>query len=201
MICKENIYRISILLYYGPIMQTRLPTELPETANFVRQVELNRTMEGVYPVSKFARLAEVLLSDEGYVTVKLEFTRSVGIASLRGKVSAKLLVECQRCLQPVETEVSGSFKFALVHSEDEFELLPEEFEPYLIEGEEQSIIDLVEDELLLSLPMVTIHEEACSDFMSKQNEEVRAAIKAEKEAENPFAVLKALKEDLNNKVN
>lgn len=179
-------------------MQTQLPTELPETANFVRQVELNRTLEGVYPLAKLPRLAEVLISDEGYVTVKLEFTRSVGIASLRGKVSAKLLVECQRCLKPVEIEVSGSFKFALVHSEDEFELLPEEFEPYLIEGEEQSIIDLVEDELLLSLPMVTIHEQACSEFMSKQNEEVRAAIEAEKQAENPFAVLKALKEDLNN---
>ncbi len=179
-------------------MQTQLPTKLPETANFVRQVELNRTLEGVYSISKFARLGEMLLSDEGYVTVKLEFTRSVGISSLRGKVSAKLLVECQRCLQPVETEVSGSFKFALVHSEEEFELLPEEFEPYMLEGEEQSIIDLVEDELLLSLPMVTIHEQACSEFMSKQNEEVRAAIEAEKQAGNPFAALKALKEDLNN---
>jgi len=51
---------------------------------------------------------------------------------------------------------------------------------------------------LLSLPMVTIHEDACSDFMSKQNEEARAAIEAEKEAEHPFAALKALKEDLNN---
>lgn len=182
-------------------MQTQLPDKLPETASFVRQVELNRTIEGVYPLSRFDRLAEVLLSNDGQVSVKLEFTRSVGIASLRGKVSAKLLVECQRCLQPVETEVSGSFKFALVHSEDEFDLLPEEFEPYLIEGEEQSIIELVEDELLLSLPMVIVHEEACSDFMSKQNEEVKAAIKAEKEAENPFAALKALKEELSNKAN
>ncbi|MBT8119871.1 MAG: DUF177 domain-containing protein [Gammaproteobacteria bacterium] len=182
-------------------MQTQLPTELPETANFVRQVELNRTIEGVYPIAKFARLGEVLLSDEGFVTVKLEFTRSVGIASLRGKVSAQLLVECQRCLKPVETEVSGSFKFALVHSEDEFDLLPEEFEPYLLEDEEQSIIDLVEDELLLSLPMVTIHQEACSEFMSNQNEAVKTAIKAEKEAENPFAALKALKEELSNKAN
>jgi len=179
-------------------MQTQLPAELPDVVNFVRQVELNRIIEGVYPISKFARLGEVLLANEGYVTVKLEFTRSVGISSLRGQVSAKLLVECQRCLDPVETEVSGSFKFALVNSEEDFELLPEEFEPYLIEGEEQSVIELVEDELLLSLPMVTIHEDACSDFMSKQNEEARAAIEAEKEAEHPFAALKALKEDLNN---
>jgi len=198
LISKENIYSLCKLLYHGRIMQTQLPAELPDVVNFVRQVELNRIIEGVYPISKFARLGEVLLANEGYVTVKLEFTRSVGISSLRGQVSAKLLVECQRCLDPVETEVSGSFKFALVNSEEDFELLPEEFEPYLIEGEEQSVIELVEDELLLSLPMVTIHEDACSDFMSKQNEEARAAIEAEKEAEHPFAALKALKEDLNN---
>jgi uncharacterized protein len=80
-------------------------------------------------------------------------------------------------------------------------LLPEEFEPYLLEDEEQSIIDLVEDELLLSLPMVTVHEEACSDYMTKQNREVKAAIEAEKEAEHPFAALKALKDDLDNKAN
>ena len=182
-------------------MQTQLPTELPDMVNFVRQVEINRTIEGVYPLSKLARLSDLLVGDEGYVNAKLEFTHSVGIASLRGTVSAKLLVECQRCLQPVETEVSGHFKFALVNSEEEFELLPEEFEPYLIEGEEQSVIELVEDELLLSLPMVTIHEDACSEFMSKQNEEVKAAIEAEKEAEHPFAALKALKDDFNNKAN
>ena len=182
-------------------MQTQVPAELPETVNFVRQVELNRTIEGVYPISKFARLSDLLLSDEGYVTAKLEFTHSVGIASLRGTVSAKLLVECQRCLKPVETEVSGHFKFALVNSEEEIELLPEEFEPYLVEGEEQSIIYLIEDELLLSLPMVTIHDENCSDYMMNQNSEIKAAIAAEKEAEHPFAALKALKDDLNNKAN
>ena len=84
-------------------MRTQLPAELPdmlpETLNFVRQVELNRTIEGVYPISKFTRLSDLLLSNEGDVTVKLEFTHSVGIASLRGAVSAKLLVECQRCLK------------------------------------------------------------------------------------------------------
>lgn len=199
------MYRLCILLYHGRIMQTQVPAELtdmlPETVNFVRQVELNRTIEGLYPLSKLARLSDVLVSNEGSVSAKLEFTHSVGIASLRGTVSAKLLVECQRCLQPVETEVSGRFKFALVNSEEEIELLPEEFEPYLLEDEEQSIIDLVEDELLLSLPMVTVHEEACSDYMTKQNREVKAAIEAEKEAEHPFAALKALKDDLDNKAN
>ncbi len=186
-------------------MQTQVPAEvtaeLPETVNFVRQVELNRTIEGFYPMSKLDRLSEASLGKEGYITAKLEFTDSVGFASLKGKVSAKLLVECQRCLEPVETELTGSFKFALVNSEEDFELLPEEFEPHLIVGEEQSLIELIEDELLLCLPMVTIHDKDCSEYMTKQNRAIQAELKVEKEAEHPFAALKALKDDLNNKVN
>ncbi len=176
-------------------MQTQLLSELPERANYARQVELKRTIEGVYPVSKLARLSEILLSNDGFVTARLEFGQCVGFACLKGRVSATLVVECQRCLNPMEIELAGRFKFALVNSEDEFELLPEELEPYLIEGEKQSIIELIEDELLLSLPMVTAHEEACSEYMSKQNRKIKAAIKAEKEASNPFAALKALKGD------
>ncbi len=182
-------------------MQTQLPVMLSESLNFARQVALNRTIEGIYPIAKLDRLSETLLSNEGHITAKLEFTNSVGFAILKGQVSAKLLVECQRCLEPVETRLSGSFKFALVNSEEDFELLPAEFEPYLVEGDEQSIVELIEDELLLCLPMVTIHDENCSGYMSKQNRKMKAEIQAEKEVEHPFAALKALKDDLNNKIN
>ena len=179
--------------------------ELPEMVKFERQVEINRTIEGIYPVAKLARLSETLFSNDGHVTAKLEFTDSVGFASLKGKVSAKILVECQRCLEPVETEISGSFKFALINSEEEIEQLPEEFEPYLVEGDEQSIVELIEDELLLCLPMVTIHDQNCSDYMTRQNSKIKAEMEADKEAarkaEHPFAALKALKEDKDNKIN
>jgi len=177
-------------------MQTQLSDMLSKSLSFVRQVELNRTIEGVYPVSKLTRLGDTLASKEGEVSVKIEFGDCVGYPCLRGSVSAKLVIECQRCLDPVETTVLGKFKFALVHDEEEFDQLPDELEPYLIEGEEQSLIDLIEDELLLSLPMVTVHEEACSDFMAIKNEAVKAKMQIEKEAEkeasNPFAALKAM---------
>jgi uncharacterized protein len=176
-----------------------MPVVLPETADFVRQVELGRTLEGVYPLSRFARLGELLLSDEGSISVKLEFGQCVGFDCLRAQVSAKLQLQCQRCLDSVETEVSGSFKFALVRNEEESELLPEELEPYLLEGDEQSIIDLVEDEMLLCLPMVTSHESDCSGYMSRQKE-IKAAIESEREvdrkASHPFAALQSLKDDL-----
>lgn len=171
-----------------------MQTQLPETLDFVRQVERNRTIEGEYPLPKFTRLCEALTSNEGTIKVKLVFGHTVGFASLKGAVSAKLLVECQRCLKPLETEVVGSFKFALVNSEEDFDLLPDELEPYILEGDEQSIIELIEDELLLSLPMVTVHDNACSEVLNKQEK----AKQAEKEASHPFAALKALKNDLSN---
>jgi len=176
-------------------MQTQLLGKLLEAVNFARQVELKRTIEGVYPISKLQRLSEALSSSEGFVSAKLEFGHCVGFACLKGEVTATLTAECQRCLKPLSTEVTGRFKFGLVNNEEESELLPEELEPLLIAGDEQSIIDLIEDELLLSLPMVTVHEEACSDYMSKQNRKVQAAMQAEKEVSNPFAALKALKGD------
>ena len=168
---------------------------LTETINFIRQVELNRIIEDDYPVSKLTRLGDSLLEKEGFVTAKLNFGKSAGFACLKGSVTATLMVECQRCLQPIATDVVGNFKFALVSSEEEFELLPEEFEPYLVEGEEQSLIDLIEDELLLSLPMVAIHSKSCSVFMAKHEQ----ALKKEKEASHPFAALKSLKGDKANK--
>ena len=171
-----------------------MQTQLPETLNFVRQVERNRTIEGEYQLSKLTRLCEALTGNEGIITARLVFGHTVGFASLKGTVSAKLLVECQRCLQPLETEVVGSFKFALVNNAEDFDLLPDELEPYLLEGEEQSMIELIEDELLLSLPMVTVHDDACSEVLNRQEK----ARQAEKEASHPFAALKALKNDLSN---
>ena len=110
-------------------MQTQLLGELLETVNFTRQVELKRTIEGVYPLSKLARLGEPLLSNEGFVTARLEFGQCVGFACLKGRVSAMLTVECQRCLTPFQTEIMGIYKFALVHSEHQIELSPDELEP------------------------------------------------------------------------
>jgi len=166
-----------------------MPKQLPETLNFLRQVERHYRFEGEVPVARFSRLCEVLHSESGRIEVKFEFGTSVGFASLKGRVKANLEVQCQRCLQAMQVELDSAFKFAFVHSEEEADELPEEFEPYLIEGEEQLMLPVLEDEILLSLPMVTMHEQPCSAFMSAHEEQVKAS----KEAAHPFAALKGLK--------
>jgi uncharacterized protein len=84
--------------------------------------------------------------------------------------------------------IESDFRFGLVTSEDEAELLPGEFEPLLVTGSEVSLPDLVEDELLLSLPIVARHEEACSELLQKHKKDEGV----QQDTYKPFAALKDL---------
>lgn len=168
-----------------------MPKQLPETANFLKQAERNVTLEGVFPLARLERLSESLNDNSGELFAELHFTSGTGHLGLHGTVEASLDLICQRCLQPMKYQVSGQFKFGLITSEKYEHKVPSDAEPYLLEGDEQSVLDILEDELLLSIPIAARHAEECSDFLQQQNEERRV----EKEKSNPFAQLKDLKID------
>ena len=168
-----------------------MPKQLPETTNFLKQAERNVTLEGVMPLAKLERLSEVLCGNSGELIAKLYFTSNKGYLGLHGKVDATLELTCQRCMEPMKHEVSGRFNLGLMTSEGFEDKLPPDVDPYLLEEDEQSVLDILEDELLLSVPIAAMHQQECSAFLQKQNKERRV----EKEKSNPFAVLKDLKID------
>lgn len=143
------------------------------------------------PLVKLERLSGSLHDNSGELFATLRFTSGTGYLGLNGTVEASLDLICQRCLQPMKHEVSGQFKFGLMTDEKYEDKVPSDAEPYLLEGDEQSVIDILEDELLLSIPIAVTHQNECSKFLQQQNEERRV----EKEKSNPFAVLKDLKID------
>ena len=165
--------------------------QLPESADFLKQAERNTCLEGRYPLARLERLATILSDTAGELHARLNFGTKAGFQCLQGTVEANLKLICQRCLEPMDRRAAGSFKFGLVLDEEEIKNLPADLEPYLIEGDEQSIIELLEDELLLSLPIAATHEEECSEFLRKHEKQKSA----EKEASSPFAVLKDMKVD------
>jgi uncharacterized protein len=165
--------------------------QLPETADFLKQAERNVSLEGDYPLARLERLSAALCDTTGVLHARLNFGSTAGFHCLQGTVEANLELTCQRCMNPMTYGVSGRFKFGLVLDEEEMQELPADLEPYLIEGDEQSIVDVLEDELLLSLPIAAMHDEECSEFLRKHNEQKQA----EKEASSPFAVLKGMKVD------
>ena len=162
--------------------------KLPERVDFLKQVERNASFEGVWPVSALERLAETICNDRGEVAARLRFGIRAGTPCLDGHVQADLELRCERCLDQVKQHIESDFRFGLITSEDEADLLPKEFEPLLVSESEQSLVELVEDELLLSLPIVARHDEECSEILQKhkQNDE------AQHETHRPFAALKDL---------
>jgi len=149
------------------------------------------SLEGGLPLARLERLGASLCDTHGDLHARLNFSSEAGFNCLQGTVEADLKLICQRCMSHMGHKVAGSFKLGLILDEEEIQTLPTDFEPYLIEGDEQSIIDLLEDELLLCLPIAVMHEEECSEFLKKHEEQKQA----EKEASSPFAVLKGMKVD------
>ena len=159
---------------------------LPRTADFLLLAENNREYEGTIPVIELGRLHDTIDSTDGDVAVSLKFGWKYGIRCLEGSVSAQLGLICQRCLEPMPADVEGRFCFALITDENELDNLPDEMEPYIIEGDKQLLDDVVVDELLISIPLVAKHTEMCVEFQS--DEDVVVADDTYK----PFASIKDL---------
>lgn len=169
---------------------------LPDQLHPLRFAEMGRTLDGLVQLSGMERLRGSVLSLEGDAEVSV--TGGIDEAKrpfLSGKVHASLQVTCQRCLQAMTLAVDSEFALSPVRSEEEAEELPEAYEPVML-GEDDSINlwALVEDELMLSLPVVALHEpEDCTADVSVYEGSAEPE-KAKKP--HPFAVLEQLKSDL-----
>ena len=107
------------------------------------------------------RLASLLLADSGDVTVDLRGgTDAQGKAYLKGTAAASIRLSCQRCLQPIELDLEATFDLAPVTGLDEAKALPASCDPLLVPDDGRvNLSAMVEDELILALPIVAYHED------------------------------------------
>lgn len=140
------------------------------------------------------RLAKVIECPAGDVEVELVFAIGPeGRAGVRGTVATRIRQVCQRCLEPVELLLEKSLNLAVVHSDAEADELPNDLDPLLCGDDPLAVIDLVEDELLLTLPQEPKHTSGpCSSRHVWHSGEPAPETGAGKEA-GPFAVLEQLK--------
>jgi hypothetical protein len=102
---------------------------------------------------------------------------------------AEVVLQCQRCLQPTLERLTVDRRFRFVRNEDEAARLDEESEDDVLALPERlDLEELLEDELILGLPLVPRHGQ-CQHPLP-----MRAADPgADDEAPNPFAALAALR--------
>ncbi|MEE9396415.1 MAG: YceD family protein [Methylococcales bacterium] len=162
---------------------------LPDLVDPVRLVDKKRDFQGVMKIGQMVRIKDLVLNGENNVAVKLSFRKEDGINALFGSIETELLLECQRCLKSLVLPVSHDFQLGMISSLDEVELLPDTFEPLLVDDKAIRVKELIEDELLLVLPMVARHDQCDAGSRNRSVEEKPV----EKKKDNPFSVLTQLK--------
>lgn len=173
-----------------------MPSRLPDFVDPWRMADLEKVFSGCVAVVDLPRLAEVVCDADGGVELRLVFNREGGKrASITGFVRANLILECQRCLSPMAALVESQLNIALVGSAEEVERLPEHCDPLLLDEPRIRLLDIVEDELLLSLPQFPRHKEGeCCAATDWEAAQPAADFKEPDDRPNPFAVLSELKQ-------
>lgn len=152
-------------------------------------VAARRRFEGRVPLSALTRLADQLADHAGEVRFSLEFDRdNLTVPYVELRIDTALPLQCQRSLQRFELPVTIVQRLGLIRDEADEAGLQEGYEPLLMaEGGELHPLELVEDELILAVPVVPVMpgtEAVERDWPVTADEEARA---------NPFSALSALK--------
>lgn len=169
-----------------------------------------QSQTGVVGIHRFQRLLDGLKEQPVAELVELsnaptspglvKYTIS-GRVSAAGKsqlllhIQAQLLLDCQRCMEPMIQVIDRHTVFELVRRESDIDDSLDEDDdnaPEQIVGARKfDLLDLIEDELILEVPYVPRHE-VCVD-MAKVEDDTSTEAEEEDKRPSPFAVLEQLK--------
>lgn len=166
------------------------------TIDPIQLADKGARLSGELPIKGMSRLAEMCRDDRGSVHIDLQFDRapSDGVRIMQGTITADVDVTCQRCMGSMRCTLTSLPRLVL--------LRPGEREDLLDSGDAR-VVDqpltlgsLVEDELLLEMPMAPMHP--TEDCPAKQVIEEWRGHESQSEPEqakptNPFTVLQKLK--------
>lgn len=172
-------------------------TSMPEHISLDKWADTGYEWAGEVSPNSFKRLNATLTTEHEQSNTQLNANlyRRNNVLHLAFTLDGEVWLTCQRCLQPIEIDLSDDYDIALLENESQVRLVNEE-QDYLILDEvitEQSpetllpFKKLVEDEILLKIPMAPKHED-CEMTVEQFGE-----LPEEEETENPFAALASLK--------
>lgn len=169
---------------------------LPETVDAVRMLSGRRCFDGRLPIASLPRFAQALERDEGEVEYALEFGRdALGVDFLEIRARCAPWLVCQRTLEAFQQPLEVSQRLGLIRREADEAGLPPGYEALLLPEDRQLHLQaLVEDELILALPLVPTRADA--ELPAEYRADERAGAVGAEDAPtkpNPFAALAALK--------
>jgi uncharacterized protein len=173
----------------------------PHKLDLRRVARDGAVLDGTWPQDRFTRLAASLMPPLADVPASPVQWRAVGQQRLvpggepeiwlhlKGNTTVRL--ECQRCLQPLSEALQVDRHMRFVAGEDDAARLDEESEDDVLALVARlDVFDLLEDELILALPLVPRHG-ACPQPLDAVG--TNAPPVADEARPNPFAALATLR--------
>ncbi len=144
-----------------------------------------------FPAVALERLAEIA---PGQDTLSLDMRFSMdgnGRPWVAGQAAVTVAATCQRCLERFDRQMTARFELCIVRNAATASELAEEVDVLVLDSDELTLAQVVEDELLLSLPERLCEEEPCPFAPNLEFPAPDAPEPAE--TDNPFHVLSQLK--------
>jgi uncharacterized protein len=172
--------------------------KLPKLVDPVKSATIRSDYRGVILSSEMPRLLGAVADIAKEVDVEVKFAKDEqGLTYFQGHMACSTSLICERCNEVFEHPLDVSFCFSPVQSakeEGKEDELPDVYEPVEVNDQgEMNLFQTLEDELILSLPIVALHAE--EDCKQKRDNMSFGKIDPVDERPNPFAVLKELKRD------
>ncbi|RUO79416.1 23S rRNA accumulation protein YceD [Pseudidiomarina taiwanensis] len=167
---------------------------IPIMVDPVKAAGKQLSYDGLVPSAALERFRDLLLESCNDVEVTLNFAVDAqGVKYFNGVAAVAVTVACERCQQPMDLAVHAEFAYAPITKRQQADDIPAQYEPIeLNELGEVNLHQVVEDELILAMPVVVKH--APEDCQIKADDMQWGEIDETAEAEsNPFAVLQELK--------
>jgi uncharacterized protein len=165
----------------------------PAPADLVNAIELAgrvATLERQLRLPQLPRLVDAGALEGTQVRAQLEFGTFEGRTRIDVRVAGEMFLACQRCLRPCRCAVDESASLVVVARDTDE--VPGGFEPLLGDPERLSVTELIEEQVLLGLPLVPTHASAAECGAAAAALAADEAEAAADEKQRPFANLREL---------
>lgn len=135
-----------------------MPSQLPKLLDPIKLGKLNTVISGQILLRNLNRLQSIADQLDQLAQVTLQFGQDEShFYFIKERIQATVHLICQRCNQPMQCEIDATMILSPVVSDERAKKLPDCYEPVSMTNESIAVIDMVEDEILLVLPMVPKH--------------------------------------------
>ncbi len=144
----------------------------------------NNELVGTLLLSQMPNLQASQNKEESTASVRIAVTqREDGHTVIIGNAEIELELDCQRCLQPLVELVKSNFELVLVKYEHQLSSVSDVDDAIICE-DKLELAPLIEQELILSLPMIPKHSDCRPMYENIVDEDA--------DRQTPFANLKSL---------